>query len=59
MSRFRSAGLLLHQITAHDGYVMRRAAAEVTAAVLARLGPRVPGAARAAAWLHPNSPASP
>lgn len=58
MSCLRSVGVLLRQVTAHDGYVIRRAAAEAAAAVLARLGPRVPGAARAAAWLHPGSPES-
>ncbi|MEE9607281.1 MAG: hypothetical protein V3U03_06035, partial [Myxococcota bacterium] len=58
MSRGRSLGLLLRQLTAHDAYVVRRAAAEAAAAALAVVGHRLPGAARAAAWLQPTSAAA-
>jgi len=53
----RAQLLLLRQLTAHRGYVLRRASAEASARLLLRLVGGLPGVARFASWLHPASPA--
>ncbi len=51
----RELALLLRQVTAHDAFVLRRAARELTAAGLVRVGSWLPGAAWAALRIHPGA----